>query len=135
MGRKTRLGKKTPKFREHHLSRQALGEVLKIMMVPLPKLEKTGEFIGIGEALRQKRSEEHYVDFSMLNPPKGKKKLAFGQIIKAVKMSAPKSKITIMPRSRKGLGKHFQDIRISNINAGEAVHISSALNLMAVIPK
>jgi len=93
---------------------------------------KSGKKLKL-EASRKTPMKEQYIDFAYSRPPKQYRKEAVSKVIEEIKRVSPHAKITLLPLPEKLVW--FQDIRVSNISAGDALELEGSLGAIGVIQK
>jgi len=123
------------RLKRKHKGRNLPSRLYMALTGKLPSMMRsinTAKKLSLEQSRKMPRNEQ-YIDFVLSKPSKRYMKETVAEAVIAIKKEVPHAKITLLPLPKKFAW--FQDIRISNITAGEALELQSLLGAQGMFPK
>jgi hypothetical protein len=91
---------------------------------------RTGKLISL-ETSQKLPHAQQYIDYSFPLPSRKARKEAFVDIFHEIRGVNPRAKIILLPSGKRML---YQDMRVENISAGQALELTDVLSAHGVTP-
>jgi hypothetical protein len=109
---------------------KAIQRIEKRLPVPFLKYKKTGRHMSLKDVMDALTKQKTYAEYAMPFVKKEYMKATTQEVVNTILRYTPKAKITFLPLPKKHA--MYQDIRVSNITAKDAVMLTSALGTMGI---